>query len=1116
MKQKLLFFFLFYSFLMQSQCFDCAKVYAGWIGGAVFDLEKTDNAVFVTIGTHLSGANRTDRPGLYKYDLNCNLLWKKEFPSYTAANYFCVDDQGNSYVLVKELLGGNYNSGREPFVLDGLQFYFGVTLYKLSPNGNVVWNRKIGTINNLAKNVYYNNGYIYVTGSFNNSININNQILLSDNAYYGRAFVAKFDIAGNLIDAKKYGSDSDVVKTSEIDKNGNIYFGKIGSNYTSSSIFKVNSNLEMVWSKEISNNGNILNKTVYRPTILHYNPINDKLYLWGCFDRDVNVLGNTFNTNSPRNDVTQSILTEFNPSNGNLERFKQINNNSMLEYPGEANLRPSSLNKAYMAGKGNELFVFTSFSNTMTFPNANITSRNLGEDLVLFKMNLDNFEPEYVLKSTGTNHYANSLSLDAAGPIKFDKDDLFLTSNFQSEPLIINNSVIYGNSGNNEANGLLYKLKSSTSPPNKGEILAENTCFNKAVNFNVKGTFDSILWNFDDPNSNANNTAAINNPQHQFTAIGTYTVAATIKCGSETQTITKEITITNSPNDFTLNPIYSCEGNSGSGISNSFNTSGIHAIVIGNQSDLIVEYTNQSGVSLPSPLPNPYTNTVKNEEIITVKSYFKTNPSCFIEKDFKLIIISKPQNPTGNSPQIFCMQQNATINDIQITGQNIKWYSAQTAGTILSNITPLQNGVTYYASQTINGCESERAAVLINIQNTLAPTGNANQPFCTGQNPTILNIEITGTSIKWYDSPNNGTLLSETTNLQNGKTYYASQTENSCESPRFGVTVSLVNTPSVPSGNPEQSFCKKENKTLNDIQIMGQSIKWFDTMMSASTLPNTTLLENNRTYYASQKIGCDSDRIPILVHVYDTPIPIGSKNQQFCIDELATIENLNIAGTALKWYDAPINGNILNETTLLKNGTYYVTQTANNCESERLAITVKIQDTPIPIADSPQQFCIQKSSKISDIEINGQNIKWYESSSSTSNLSESTSLENGITYYASQTVSTCESDRIPVTINILEATAGDCIHLVNELPFLKFFTPNGDGFNDTWTIDPDYLAPNSSIRIFDRYGRLIKELALNTSWNGTYLGNQQPASDYWFTVTRINGTEYRGHFSLKR
>lgn len=412
-------------------------------------------------------------------------------------------------------------------------------------------------------------------------------------------------------------------------------------------------------------------------------------------------------------------------------------------------------------------------------------------------------------------------------------------------------------------------------------------------------------------------------------------------------------------------------------------------------------------------------------------------------------------------------------------------------------------------------CEkTKKITVLVNETNT--PTTIANQQFCTGQNPTISNLEITGNSIKWYDALTNGNLLAETTNLENGKTYYASQTENGCESPRFGVTVSIVNTPSVPSGNPEQSFCKKENKTLNDIHITGQNVKWFDTMMSASALPNTTLLENNRIYYASQTVGCESDRTPILVHVYDTPLPTGNNNQQFCIDEIATLENLNITGTNIKWYGTSTAGNILPETTLLQTAIYYATQTVNSCESERFEVNVKIQDTQIPIADSPQIFCIQKNAKIRDIKVSGNNIKWYENISSNISISESTPLENGITYYATQTINKCESDRIPVTINILEATTSDCIHFVEELPYPKFFTPNNDGHNDTWTIDFAYLAPNSGIRIFDRYGKFIKELRPDTSWDGTYLGHLEPASDYWFIVKRLNGTEFRGHFSLKR
>ncbi|QOG04154.1 T9SS type B sorting domain-containing protein [Flavobacterium sp. MDT1-60] len=481
-----------------------------------------------------------------------------------------------------------------------------------------------------------------------------------------------------------------------------------------------------------------------------------------------------------------------------------------------------------------------------------------------------------------------------------------------------------------------------------------------------------------------------------------------------------------------------------------------------------------------------------------------------------LIKVKEVLPPVITSPKTFCIQQNATLNTVQVTGQSIKWYDASTAGNLLPNTFLLQNGTTYYASQTINGCESERTPVTINIESTPPPTGNANQPFCSGQNPTIANLDITGSLIKWYDALNNGSLLAETTNLQNGKTYYASQTISSCESQRLAVTVSVGNTPNAPLEINSRAYCKNENATLNSIQVSGQNLKWYSSNIAAGTLPNTTLLENNMIYYVSQTTGCESDRTPVLVRVYDTPLLTGTNSKQFCIDENATLASIGISGTNIKWYNSATNGNILPQTTLLQNGIYYATQTLNNCEGQRLAVTVKIQDTQIPIADSPQKFCIQKKASINDIDITGQNIKWFESISSTINLSESTILQNGITYYASQTINNCESDRIPITIQILEATNANCIKFIDELPYPKFFTPNNDGYNDTWTIDFAYLAPRTKIKIFDRYGKLIKELYEDDTWDGNYLKQQQPASDYWFIVTLLNGTEFRGHFSLKR
>ena len=80
----------------------------------------------------------------------------------------------------------------------------------------------------------------------------------------------------------------------------------------------------------------------------------------------------------------------------------------------------------------------------------------------------------------------------------------------------------------------------------------------------------------------------------------------------------------------------------------------------------------------------------------------------------------------------------------------------------------------------------------------------------------------------------------------------------------------------------------------------------------------------------------------------------------------------------------------------------------------------------------------------------------------------------------------------------------------------KFFTPNSDGFNDTWMV----YDPNNSVKeifIFNRYGKLLKQLSPNSyGWDGTYNGKNLESNDYWYLITLHNNQELRGHFTLKR
>jgi gliding motility-associated-like protein len=74
------------------------------------------------------------------------------------------------------------------------------------------------------------------------------------------------------------------------------------------------------------------------------------------------------------------------------------------------------------------------------------------------------------------------------------------------------------------------------------------------------------------------------------------------------------------------------------------------------------------------------------------------------------------------------------------------------------------------------------------------------------------------------------------------------------------------------------------------------------------------------------------------------------------------------------------------------------------------------------------------------------------------------------------------------------------IQLINSP---KYFTPNGDSFNDTWNITDMPNQDDPKLYVFDRYGKLLKQLYPNgPGWDGTYNGQPMPADD-WFYISYL-------------
>lgn len=86
-----------------------------------------------------------------------------------------------------------------------------------------------------------------------------------------------------------------------------------------------------------------------------------------------------------------------------------------------------------------------------------------------------------------------------------------------------------------------------------------------------------------------------------------------------------------------------------------------------------------------------------------------------------------------------------------------------------------------------------------------------------------------------------------------------------------------------------------------------------------------------------------------------------------------------------------------------------------------------------------------------------------------------------------------------------------------DIDYPKFFTPNNDGYNDYWQIIDISKYSNSNIFIFDRFGKILKQISpKDIGWDGSYNGKKMPSNDYWFKINLINGKVFTGHFALKR
>jgi uncharacterized delta-60 repeat protein len=149
-----------------------------------------------------------------------------------------------------------------------------------------------------------------------------------------------------------------------------------------------------------------------------------------------------------------------------------------------------------------------------------------------------------------------------------------------------------------------------------------------------------------------------------------------------------------------------------------------------------------------------FTSALQNDGKIIIGGFFTSYNGTGVNKIARIMgDCTPPSAPTGSSNQSFC--NAGMVSDLSATGNNIQWYSSVSGGTHLSPSTPLVNGASYYASQTVTCVSLSRFQVTVSINQPSDPTFDQIPNICQGDLFILPSVSNNGINGVWSPSIDN-------------------------------------------------------------------------------------------------------------------------------------------------------------------------------------------------------------------------------------------------------------------------------------------------------------------------------------------------------------------------
>jgi gliding motility-associated-like protein len=476
--------------------------------------------------------------------------------------------------------------------------------------------------------------------------------------------------------------------------------------------------------------------------------------------------------------------------------------------------------------------------------------------------------------------------------------------------------------------------------------------------------------------------------------------------------------------------------------------------------------------------------------------------------------------PIVVSPIYLCQNKPTTpLTATPSGGGTLNWYTVLTGGVALPGAptpsTTTVGSTTYYVTETILGVESTPRTPL--VVNVVADNGTVNRPLVCDPSQILAADKNSSVFFDWGNVPGNPNAYNVSYSIQGGPVLTGSTGLSHWQVfgmlPGQSATLTLTHatlpcipaqtlTCSVPCGastttplftTTPTSYCLNDVVVLPLTSTNGITGTWSPSTVDTSAMGTIiyTFTPDPVSFPCALKT-----TLPISVE----PIEPDFSDFSLCSGDVAPILSpVSPNGITGTWNPTTVDNMV--------SGPYIFTPDSGQpCTPTNKTINVTV---------NPSNTIV--------------NLNWIVTDAFTKNQIVTVTNPVGVNYVyqidsgpfqTSPSFDNVASGLHSITVNDVNGCSAltDTNVLVIGSP--KFFTPNGDGYNDIWNITSLSDQLNTRIYIFDRYGKLLKDISPNGSgWDGTYIGQPMPADDYWFTVEYSEQNiikKYKSHFSLKR